>query len=77
MILIIVFALVGNRAEMYLQEEVYIDEAKAFAEEINAIYKRVSKMENGSIVELYREIGRKFLDLTQKFTKKLNKYVDY
>ena len=62
---------------MYLQEEVYIDEAKAFAEEINAIYKRVSKMENGSIVELYREIGRKFLDLTQKFTKKLNKYVDY
>ena len=62
---------------MYLQEEVYIDEAKAFAEEINAIYKCVSKMKNESIVDLYREIGRKFLDLTQKFTKKLNKYVDY
>ena len=49
---------------MYDKEQVSINEAKAFAEEINAIYKCVTKMENGSIVELYREIGRKFLDLT-------------
>ena len=62
---------------MYDKEQVSINEAKAFAEEINAIYKCVTKMKNGSIVELYREIGRKFLDLTQKFIKKLNKYVDY
>ena len=61
---------------MYDKEQVSINEAKAFAEEINAI-ECVRKMKNGSIVELYREIGRKFLDLTQKFTKKLNKYVDY
>ena len=49
---------------MYDKEQVSINEAKAFAEERNAIYKCVTKMENGSIVELYREIGRKFLDLT-------------
>ena len=90
-ILIIVLALVGNRYDRYAFQEVDNSEAKAFAKEIDAIYRCVSNKQRESIVDLYRDIGRKFLNPNYivdnyeqidrkknvKFTKKLNKYINY
>ena len=90
-ILIIVLVLVGNRYDRYAFQEVDNSEAKAFAKEIDAIYRCVSNKHRESIEDLYRDIGRKFLNPNYivdnyeqidrkknvKFTKKLNKYINY
>ena len=71
---------------MYQFEEVTYDEGLTFAKEINAIYKRVSnKGVKDSINELFRSIGRKFLNpeydfnycLNKALNNALNKYLNY
>ena len=87
LILNTVLALVGNKADMYISEEVTNDEGKSFAKEINAIYRRVSGKNKQEVEDLYKVIGNKFLNpnykddfiekISIKLNKKLNKYVDY
>ena len=82
-----VLALVGNKADMYPFEEVTDYEGKSFAKEINAIYRRVSGKNKQEVEDLYKVIGKKYLnpnyndDLLEindiKFNKKLKKYIDY
>ena len=71
---------------MYQFEKVTYDEGLTFAKEINAIYKRVSnKGDKDSINELFRSIGRKFLNpeydfnycLNKALNNALNKYLNY
>ncbi len=71
---------------MYEFEEVTYDEGLTFEKEINAIYKRVSnKGDKDSINELFRSIGRKFLNpendfnycLNKALNNALNKYLNY
>ena len=62
LILNIVLALVGNKADMYQFEEVTNDEGKSYAKEINAIYRRVSGKNNQEVEDLYKIIGNKFLN---------------
>ena len=71
---------------MYQFEEVTYDEGLTFAKEINAIYKIVSnKGDKVSINELFRSIGRKFLNpendfnycLNKALNNALNKYLNY
>ena len=56
-----ILALVGNKIDKYLEEEVKEDEAQKFADEIKAIYKRTSAMEGTNIEELFNILADKYL----------------
>ena len=56
-----IVALVGNKIDKYLQEEVKEEEVKKFAKEIGAIYKRTSAMEGTNIEDLFNALAEKYL----------------
>ena len=58
----IVLAIVGNKDDMYENEEVEEEEAKALANELNAIFIRTSAKESVAIDDLFFEIGEIFLN---------------
>ena len=74
-IIYIVLALVGNKDDMYQNEEVTNDEGKAFAKELNAIYHRTSakNQTGGGIDELFKSIGQKFLHPDSEITSNMTK----
>jgi len=62
-LIFLVFALVGNKNDLYLEEEVTDEEGLKLAKEMNAIYQRTSaKSDSGSIDELFMNIGKKILE---------------
>ena len=56
-----IVAVVGNKIDKYLEEEVKDEDAKAFAEEIKAINKRTSAMEGTNIEDLFISLVDKYL----------------
>ena len=58
----IVFALIGNKDDMYKNQCVDDDEAKHLAKEINAIFLKTSAKECKGINELFSIIGKKILN---------------
>ena len=56
-----IVALVGNKLDKYLEEEVNEEDAKKFAVEIKAIYKRTSDMEGTNIEDLFNTLADKYL----------------
>ena len=56
-----IVALIGNKIDKYLEEEVSEEEGKKFAEEINAVYKRTSALSGVGIVDLFNELTEKYL----------------
>jgi len=55
--------LVGNKDDLYHDEEVSYDEGLQLANEINAVYQRTSaKSESSGIDQLFENIGKKLLD---------------
>ena len=56
----IVFALIGNKDDMYEDECVDDDEALHFAKEINAIFLKTSAKEYKGIEELFNIIGKSY-----------------
>ena len=56
-----IVALVGNKLDKYLEEEVNEEDAKKFAGEIKAIYKRTSAMEGTNIEDLFNTLADKYL----------------
>ena len=55
--------MVGNKSDLYLEEEVTDEEGLKLAKEINAIYQRTSaKSDSGCIDELFMNIGKKILE---------------
>ena len=56
-----ILALVGNKIDKYLEEEVKEEDAKKFANEINAINKRTSAMEGTNIEDLFTTLAEKYL----------------
>ena len=56
-----IVALIGNKIDKYLEEEVSEEEGKKFADEINAIYKRTSALSGIGIVDLFNELVEKYL----------------
>ena len=56
-----IVALVGNKLDKYLEEEVKEDDARKFAEEIKAIYKKTSAMEGTNIEDLFNTLADKYL----------------
>ena len=57
-----ILALVGNKIDKYLEEEVKEEESKNYAKEINAIDKRTSAMEGTNIEELFNILAEKYLN---------------
>ena len=49
-----ILALVGNKLDKYLDEDVNDEEAKKFAEEINAFFTKTSAMEGTNIEDLFK-----------------------
>ena len=59
---------------MYQFEEVKNDEGLALAKELKAIYHRTSAKEaSGGIDELFKSIGKKFLDPNSEITSNMTK----
>ena len=56
-----ILALMGNKIDKYLEEEVKEEDAKKFANEINAINKRTSAMEGTNIEDLFTTLAEKYL----------------
>ena len=56
-----IVAVVGNKIDKYLEEEVKDEDAKAFAEEIQALNKRTSAMEGTNIEDLFTSLVDKYL----------------
>lgn len=55
--------MVGNKNDLYYNEEVTYDEGLELANQIKAIYRRISaKSESGGINELFENIGKKLLE---------------
>ena len=71
--MIIVLAIVGNKEDLYENEQVPKNEAINFAKEINAIFKKTSCKTSIGIKELFYEIGEHFLNHNLKITSNLTK----
>ena len=55
--------MIGNKDDLYHDEEVSYDEGLQLANEINAVYQRTSaKSESSGIDKLFENIGKKLLD---------------
>ena len=58
----IVLGVAGNKCDMYEQEAVPEEEAREFANKINAIFMLTSAQNNTGINELFMDAGNKYLD---------------
>ena len=68
----IIFAVVGNKVDLYEQEEVGEEEAKEFANSINAEFFLTSAKNNVRVSDLFINTGKKFIgpDFSSTETKK-------
>ena len=57
----IMYGLMGNKSDLYEKEEVNEEEARQYAESINAIFQLTSAKSNSGIDILFETIGKKFL----------------
>ena len=58
----IVLGIAGNKSDLYDKEEVPEQEARDFAESINAIFALTSAKDNDGVEKLFRDIGNKYLE---------------
>ena len=56
-----IIALIGNKLDKYLEEQVSEDQGKKFAEEINAVFKRTSALDGTGIADLFDQLVDKYL----------------
>ena len=59
----IVLAIVGNKDDMYENEEVDEEEAKDLATELDAIFQKTSAKESHGVDDLFIKIGKRFINL--------------
>ena len=57
----IIFVLVGNKNDLYDQQEISAQEANLYAKEINAIYDELNALSNEKINFLMEKIAKKFI----------------
>ena len=58
----IILAIAGNKSDLYVDEDVPEQEARDFAESINAIFALTSAKDNDGVEKLFRDIGNKYLE---------------
>ncbi len=52
----------ANKSDRYNEEQVTEDEAKQYAEKIGALYMQTSALQGTGIKELFKEVGKKYLE---------------
>lgn len=57
-----IFVLAANKSDLYKDEKISIQEGKAFADEIKALFMRTSALSNVGINLLFENIGKKLID---------------
>ena len=67
-----IIAIVGNKSDLFHDEEVNEEEARKYANSIGAIFMLTSCKENIGINELFEECGKKYLE-ANNFINKSNK----
>ena len=60
-----IFAVAGNKCDLFDEEEVDEEEAKEFAKSIGAIFKLTSCKESIGIDELFSECGKRYLEVNK------------
>ena len=66
--------MVGNKSDLYQFEEVKNDEGLNLAKDIKALYQKTSaKEESGGIDELFKNIGKQFLNPELEITSNMTK----
>ena len=72
-----VFAVAGNKSDLFKKEEVKEEEGKEYAKSINAIFMLTSCAENLGIEELFNECGIKYLESNSEINteQKTGKFV--
>ena len=68
----VIYALVGNKSDLYEKEEVNEIDAQKYAEEINAIFKTTSALSNVGINNLFENIAQKLLNPNFDYQKEGN-----
>ena len=69
----IVLAIVGNKSDDYENEKVKDVDAKNLAKTLNAVFQRTSAKQGSGIDELFRIIGKHFLNPDVAITSNLTK----
>ena len=67
-----IFAVAGNKCDLFQQEEVKQEEGKKFAKDIGAVFQLTSCKESIGIDDLFYECGKKYLE-TNNLVNKDNK----
>jgi len=57
----IILALVGNKCDLYEDEQVNEDEAREYAKSINAVFALTSAQSNTGIEKLFYDVGKRYL----------------
>ena len=68
----VIYALVGNKSDLYEKEEVNEIDAQKYAEEINSIFKTTSALSNVGINNLFENIAQKLLNPNYDYQKEGN-----
>ena len=58
----VIIGIAGNKSDLYDEEAVSEQEARDFAKSIGAIFSLTSAQSNTGINELFKDLGRKYLD---------------
>ena len=58
----IIIGVAGNKNDLYINEKVDRQEVRDFCNEINALFRFTSAVQNESIEELFRELGERFVE---------------
>ena len=68
----IIFGIVGNKSDLYIEEQVTEDEARQFSESINACFQLTSSRINSSIDDIFQMLGQKFIQSNDSLIRKTN-----
>ena len=69
----IVVGIAGNKSDLYQKQEVDLNDAKNYADSINAIFKETSAKDEECINELFEELAQKFLEVNKDYFNSENK----
>ena len=69
----VIYAVVGNKSDLYKKEQVNSNEAIEFAKSINGIFQETSALSNTGIDVLFKELAKKFVNAKYDPYEKENK----
>ena len=72
----VIYALVGNKSDLYEKEEVNEIDAQKYADEINAIFKTTSALSDVGINNLFENIALKLLDPNYNYQNTGNEQIE-